>query len=179
MVSNTHVDSFLGLNLGKGDLSMVDHYGVTLGSTRGWVGPSNTLGELRIWIREEQLIREVSYKLLVSLFFGRYRQTYDIIPLDVVSLAPRTHYKWIIKCRHSHNIHSLFLQGRQVLDIARKMVDRAGRSESTRYGEQYNFLIGPFFRGIVWNWNSASRNFARLGSPWDISTEKSLSFLHE
>jgi hypothetical protein len=48
-------------------------------------------------------------------------KTYNIITLDPIRLAPRTHNPRIIERNDRHDIDALRLDRREVLDVAREM----------------------------------------------------------
>lgn len=90
------------------------------------VRPANAVGELGLGIGQEQL-----QQLIVSIINtqNKYQATYNIVALDLVGLAPRTHHIGVIRRNHRDDLHALLTQLRQVLDIPGHMVHGAGRSE--------------------------------------------------
>jgi hypothetical protein len=57
--------------------------------------------------------------------------THNFVVLDLVGLAPGAHDKGIVKGEHGDNVDSLLAELRQVLDVARHVVDGASGGEGT------------------------------------------------
>jgi len=70
--------------------------------------------------------------------------TNNIIILNTIRLAPRTHHKRIVIRNHSDDINALGFDGGQVLDVAGEMLDGAAGCEGAGDGEEDDFLVGPF-----------------------------------
>lgn len=52
----------------------------------------------------------------------RLQETYNIVPLYVVGLAPRAHYPSVIKGNDGNNINSSCLEVCQMVDVPRKVM---------------------------------------------------------
>jgi hypothetical protein len=77
-----------------------------------------------------------------------WRQSYNIVILDVIGLAPRAHDEGVVEGNAGNDIDALALQLGQILDEARKMLGGASGGEGARHGEQNHLLISPLYRGI-------------------------------
>lgn len=62
---------------------------------------------------------------------GKRILTHDVVPADLVRLAPRAHDEGVVESQDSDNIHAFLPELRQVLDVSRHVVHGTGRSECT------------------------------------------------
>jgi hypothetical protein len=80
-------------------------------------------------------------------YIGRGR-AYNIVILNSIRFAPRTHHKRIIVSDDGNDIDTLGFDGGQVLDVAGEMLDGAAGGEGTWDGEEDDFLVGPFYGSL-------------------------------
>src|SRR4051812_1811511 len=78
-----------------------------------------------------------------------YLSTHDIVVLDPIGLAPGAHDKGVIESQDGHEIDLLALDFVQLLNVTWQMTHRAAWGERSGHGEEYDFLIGPFFGRVV------------------------------
>lgn len=86
---------------------------------------------------------------------GVWYCTHNIIILNPVRLAPRTHDPGIVERNDGHDVDALGLKRRQVLDVAGEMLCAAAGGEGAGDGEEDDFLVGPFGGSVVGDWDSA------------------------
>ena len=82
-----------------------------------------------------------------SVFFdgdGYLGRLYNIITLDSIRLAPRTHNPRIVERNDGYDINSLALDRGQVVDVAGEVLGGAARCEGAWDGEENDLLVGPF-----------------------------------
>jgi hypothetical protein len=120
------------------------------------IGPTKLLRKRGSDVIEEELYPFISYcsqtfqchPIICPQVIGRKRGnlTYDIIVLNSIRLAPSTHNPRIIESDDSHDIDTLGLDRRQVLDVAWEMLYGAAGGEGAGDGEEDDFFVGPFCR---------------------------------
>lgn len=64
-------------------------------------------------------------------------------------LSPGVHDPAVIARNGSNDVHTLLMKLVCVLDVRRKVVRLAAGREGTGHGEQDDFLVCPFFAGVV------------------------------
>jgi hypothetical protein len=69
--------------------------------------------------------------------------TYDLV-FDTIGLSPSTHNKGIVVGDAGDDVDTLRLEGRDVRDVAGKVLRAAAWSESTGDAEEDNLLASPF-----------------------------------
>lgn len=124
---DTYLDNpLLRLNLRICHLAMVNDHRIPARPTP--TRPPNAVREPGVRIGEKQL-QPVSSASHLSM--DRYGScgTYDIIPLNLIRLSPRTHHKRIVRRQDSNDIDTLFLELREVLDVPGDVLGRAGGGE--------------------------------------------------
>jgi hypothetical protein len=94
--------------------------------------------------------------------------TYNLV-LDTVRLAPGTHDERIIERQYSHNIHFLALDIFQRSDVSWQVPDGAARGEGAGDGKEDDFLVSPFFAGVVVLWDATGGDLGRLGGVRDVT----------
>jgi len=75
--------------------------------------------------------------------------THNIIILDTIRLAPRTHDKRIVVGNDGHGINALAFDCAQIVDVAGEMLRGAAGGESAWDGKYDDFLVGPFCSSCV------------------------------
>lgn len=117
-------------------LAMVNDHGKA--SKPAVLFPANFLAEIDLGIAQKQLLP--TSVTLQSL--GCAQETYDIVVLDTICLAPSIHDPSIIHCDDSNLVDTLAHDFIVVLEVAGKVANRTTRGKSTRYSEEDNFLVG-------------------------------------
>lgn len=132
------------------DLPMINHHSVPP-SPVGATCPANALRER---------YASVGHKHLTSCKLATYYQpaesyTHNLIVLYGVGLAPCAHNPSIVAGDYDHKINAFVFDLLQVLNIARKVTDRATRCEGPRDGEKHDLLVREFFASMVCLRNTA------------------------
>lgn len=76
-------------------------------------------------------------------------QKQHLIALDTINLAPRIHNPRVIAGNSRHDIYALLTELVGVLDVGREMVCLAAGGEGAGDAEEDDFLVRPFFAGVV------------------------------
>jgi len=97
------------------------------------------------------------------------KYTNNIIILDPIGLAPRTHDKGVVERQDGDDVDLLALDLIELLDIARQMADGAARCERPWYGEEDHLLVSPFLGGVVVYRNAAGCDLRGFGCVGDIA----------
>lgn len=104
----------------------------------------------------------------LRIVFGGPWNAYHII-LDAIDLSPSTHDEGVVGCHYGHHIDTLTFEVPQVSQVTREMLFRAGGRKSTGNREEDDLLVGPFFGGVVGDWDAAGRHVLGHLGPRDVS----------
>jgi hypothetical protein len=117
------------------------------------------LGELSLGIRKEEL-----FQTTINQHFPNNSQfsTYNIIPRNLVDLCPRIHHPSIVISNDQNEIHTLGMKLLDLLNVWRKMVCLASRSECAGDAHNHDFLAGKVLVRIV-NGGDAAHGGVQIG----------------
>ena len=73
--------------------------------------------------------------------------TYNIVVLDALRLAPRTHHVGVVVCNHSDLVDALLLQRVKGCDEAGKVLLRAGACKGPGHGHEDDLLVRKLYTG--------------------------------
>ena len=76
-------------------------------------------------------------------------QEEDLVALDAVDLAPCIHHPGIVARNRGNDVDALCLELCRFGNVRRQVVCLATWSEGAGHGEDDDFLVGPFFAGVV------------------------------
>ena len=159
-----------GLESGVGDLAVVQDDGVTLGAAL-LIGPANALGELGVGVGQEQLGEMSVNRNRVS----ERQDTYDVVVLDTVGLAPGAHDEGIVVGEDGNDVNTLLADLGEALQVLGDVASRADGGESTGEGEEDDLLVGPLLGGVVVDGDTARGDALSLGGVGDVAVEDGVS----
>ena len=106
-------------------------------------------------------------------------ETYNVIVLDAVGLAPGAHDEGIVVGQDGNNVNTLLTDLRELLLVLGDVVGRADGSEGTGEGEEDDLLVGPLLGGVVVDGDTARGDFALLLGVGDVAVEWLLEIARE
>ena len=127
-IANNYLEDVLFTLTGSvGDLAVVKDDTITT-STTVRLGPADALGELGVVVGKEELQRVNIENITISP--GRIN-TYNVVVLDTVGLAPGAHDEWVVDGKDGNDIDTLGLEFRELLDVLGDVSGRTDRGEGT------------------------------------------------
>ena len=106
-------------------------------------------------------------------------ETYNVIVLDAVGLAPGAHDEGIVVGQDGNNVNTLGTELRELLLVLGDVVGRADGGEGTGEGEEDDLLVGPLLGGVVVDGDTARGDFALLLGVGDVAVEWPLEIARE
>ena len=76
-------------------------------------------------------------------------QEEHLLTLDAVDLAPRIHNPAVVARNRGNDVDALGLELCGLGNVRRQVVRLAARGEGAGHGEEDDFLVSPFFAGVV------------------------------